>query len=360
MQRHKYIDLLRLIAIFYMFFFHVVLILLPDAEITGVIRVLFDIVPLDAALFLFLVGFSLTLSLRRHSELTTLQFLKKKLLRGLLLILASAFLFFLQLGLQLPDILISSGILNTIGWLCIIGGLILAAPYRKIILIISIMILCIFTFLCEHYEIFFIPFNWGYEPMSPTILFGLFGLLYGLFYNTDYNEKHVKNIAMIIGVNVLIVLLCSFCLFWQSSLLDVLRDSRYIIQRKFSTAATLPYLFSGASGNLGTFPATIWNYRLPSFLLSLSVVCVMFSGFHFLESFFRKNIPHAVLLPGAHALSSYFYHFIVIAILVYIFGRQSFTLWTVLFLLVLLYAGSYLLSLLITVLKRKRSVVHSA
>ena len=136
MQRKKYIDLLRQIAVFYMFFFHVVLILLPEADIGGVTRVLFDIVPLDAALFLFLVGFSLTLSLHRHTELTAVQFLTKKVVRGILLILAAAFLFLLQLGVQLPDLLISSGILNTIGWLCIIGGVMLTVPRRKIILII--------------------------------------------------------------------------------------------------------------------------------------------------------------------------------------------------------------------------------
>ncbi|MBN1798508.1 MAG: DUF1624 domain-containing protein [Spirochaetales bacterium] len=357
MQRKRYIDLLRQIAIFYMFFFHVVLILLPETEINGVMRMLFDIVPLDAALFLFLVGFSLTLSLRKHTELSTVQFLSKKLVRGLLLILAAAFLFLLQLGVQLPDMLISSGILNTIGWLCIIGGLILVIPYRKILLLFLIVVLLVFTFVCEYYEIFIIPFNWGYEPMSPTIIFGLFGFLCGLFYNLSDNERQQKNIAVIIGANAAVLLLFFV---WHGNLVEILRDSRYAIKREFSTAATLPYLLTGGSGDPGFFAAMVWNYRLPSFCLSLGVVCMLFSGFSFLEPFFKKYIPRAALLPGAHALSSYFFHFVVIAVLTMVFGPKSFTVWTVLLLLILLYAGSYLLSMLMAHIKRKKRTALSS
>ncbi len=357
MQRKKYIDLLRQIAIFYMFFFHVVLILLPEAEINGVMRVLFDIVPLDAALFLFLSGFSLTLSLCKHKDLPALQLAKNKVKRGLLLILAAGSLFLLQLGVQLPDMLICSGILNTIGWLCVIGGLLVMLPHQKIIISLLIAGLLVFTFGCEYYEIFFIPFNWGYEPMSPTIIFGLIGMLCGLFYNLSDHEKQKRNITIIIGAAGAALLIYFI---WHNNILETLRDSRYLIKREFSTAATLPYLLSGGLADPGNFSAIVWNYRLPSFCLSLGIVCVLFSGFSFLEPFFKKYIPHAVFLPGAHALSSYFFHFVVIAVLAMVFGTKSFGLWTVLVILVLLYAGSYLLSLLVVFIKRKKRTAASS
>jgi peptidoglycan/LPS O-acetylase OafA/YrhL len=352
MQRIRYIDFLRQVAIYYMFFFHTVLVLLPQEQIKGVIGFFYDIVPLDAALFLFLAGFSLTLSLGKHAELSAFGFLQKKIKRGLLLIFAAAFLFFMEFGIQLPDMLISSGILNTIGILCIAGGLVLLVPRRRIILGLLIAALCLVTFFCEYYSVFTVPFNWGYEPWSPTIIFGFIGIFCGLLINNAGSRKTVRAVVLVMGA-VGLCLVLYFLL--NGGIVGTLLHGRYVIERRFSTATALSHLFTGAALPNAAFTATVWNYRLTAFLLSLGVVGLLFCAAFFLEPFLRRFIPAGVFLPGAHALSNYFFHLFVLSLIVIVFGEIVFSLTVVLLILAGLYAGSYLLSLVMQYIKKVRA-----
>jgi peptidoglycan/LPS O-acetylase OafA/YrhL len=356
MQRIHYIDFLRQVAIYYMFFFHTVLVLLPPEQIKGTLGCFFDIVPLDAALFLFLAGFSLTLSLGKHTELSAFRFLQKKIKRGLLLILAAAFLFFIEFGIQLPDMLISSGILNTIGILCIAGGLVLVFSGRKIILALLIAVLCLATFLGEYFMIFRVPFNWGYEPWSPTIIFGFIGIFCGLFFkngNKPAEQKNDRTLALVLGA-VGFILVVFFIV--NGGILGTLIHGRYVVKRNFSTATTLPYLFGAAGGAApaASFAATVWNYRLSAFLLSLGTVLLLFAASFFLEPLLKKYIPHKVFLPGAHALSNYFFHLLVLSIIVILAGEEVFSVAVALLVLAALYVGSYLLSFGIQYIKTRK------
>jgi hypothetical protein len=349
-QRKKYIDFLRQIDIYYMFFYHTVLILLPKEEIKGPIDFLFSIVPFDAALFLFLAGFSLALSAKKHEEAAPFQFQNKKLKRGFLLILASTLLFFLQFGIQLPDLLFSSGILNTIGWLCIIGGSLTAIPSKKTFLSLLITGLLISTIVLEKQGIFIFPFNLGYEPWSPTIIFGMIGLLGGLIYNCFSSKKQTQAITFIIGTAGAVLLVYFFCF---HDFFSILKNERIFIERRFNSALTLAGLFGGDAGSQHFFMATIWNYSISAFLASLGLVFVFFAIAYFLEYFWQKYIPAVVFLPGAHALSNYFMHLLVLALIASVFGDVVFSLGAVLVILGILYLGSYLLPLILISLKKK-------
>ena len=90
-MRKKYIDTLRLIALFYMFFQHSALVLLKNDYNTGLTAFLFEIVPFCSALFLFLAGFSLTISIGKYENKK--DFIVRLILRGLILIISSSLLF---------------------------------------------------------------------------------------------------------------------------------------------------------------------------------------------------------------------------------------------------------------------------
>jgi len=351
MQRVRYIDFLRQVAIYYMFFFHTVLVLLPQKQINGVIGFFYDIVPLDAALFLFLAGFSLTLSLGKHPELSAFRFLQKKIARGLLLMLAAAFLFFMEFGIQLPDMFISSGILNTIGVLCIAGGVVLVVSGRRIILGLLIAALCLLTFIFEYSSIFTVPLNWGYEPWSPTIIFGFIGIFCGLLVNNAATPKARRVFVLAMGAAGLCLVLYFMI---NGGILDTLIQGRYVIERRFSTTATLSHLFTGGAAADAGFTATVWNYRLTAFLLSLGAVWLLFCAAFFLEPLLRRFIPAGVLLPGAHALSNYFFHLFVLSVIVILLGELVLSVGMVLLVLAGLYAGSYLLSIIMQYIKRAR------
>ncbi len=125
------LDLFRAIAVLLMFEAHVYR-LETDVAHGGPGQQLLDLMvylePYTAGAFLFIVGFSLVLSQRRFDENQRGVWLGLLLRRGALLYGISVALFIAHYGFELPDLLVSSGILSVIALGIVTVGAMLALP----------------------------------------------------------------------------------------------------------------------------------------------------------------------------------------------------------------------------------------
>lgn len=346
-MRKIYIDFLRLLALFYMFFQHSVLALLSPEDNIGIINFLYELVPICPALFLFLSGFSLTFKFEKSDKfIIDKSFLFNNLKRGIILILCSQLLFFFEHGLQFPDIVIASGILNSIGFMLIISAFLLRFKYKKTIFSIFTLILVILTVIFEKFNIYFVPFNYGYEPMSPTITYGFFGVLFALFL---FSFKEAKNRSRFVGFSGILgfAIVLFYTLKYGPGKVFSFDFGRYEIFRHFSRSMMPQNLFFNGGNETSMYTATIWNYNTPDMIASFGSVLALFSIAFFLEPFFQRAFPKNIFLPGKYSFVNYFYHLIVIALFVVIFDYGIFNkIWLIVFLL-LLFVFSYLMSFFI-------------
>jgi len=316
-------------------------------------KLLFDLVPICPALFLFLSGFSITFYFLKSGK----QILDKDrfivlLKKGVLLILSAQLLFFIEQGFQLPDLLIAPGILNTIGWMTIISAIILLFKY-KISLTVSVLIITTsLTVIFYNVKFFFVPFNCGYEPISPTIIFGFAGLLIGLCYNYFIISKNNIYIFLISILSLGILTVCYYSN--KFGIFAVFFDNigRYTITRIFNSSM-LPQNIFFNSHVTGFYQESVWNYNINCFLATLGAVFCLFTISHFMESFFNKYLPKNIFILGRYAFFNYFYHLAVIAVVVLIFGYSSLDKISFLFFLIFLFALSVILSYFVNAMKTK-------
>ncbi len=338
-----------------MFYQHAVLVLLKNNENKGIILFLFELVPICPALFLFISGFSLIISYQKRQDLINNNYYLHLLKRGFILIVFSTILFLIEYGFQFPDLIVSSGILNTIGLMIIISTLFLMLPYKKIFLSVFIIIIILAAYLLEITKINLIPFNHGYEPIVPTITFGLIGLLIGLLLN-QYKEniKKERIFMLLLGVFGIFIFLY-FSIKYGIFKIFFSDIGRYYIERTFNESYFLNNIFSGAMFNNFQITVSVWNFSTECFFASLGVVFMFFSGTYFLEKYFKKFLPDNVFIPGRFAFFNYFYHLAVIALFVIIFGYNIFSLKHFLIFLSVLFFSSYVFSYLLLIIKKNRS-----
>jgi hypothetical protein len=351
-MRKKYIDLLRTIALFYMFFQHAALALLMQTSNRGIILFFFEIVPICSALFLFIAGFSLSVSFEKNIPAGLYKFNMHLIKRGLILVILSSFLFFIEYGIQLPDLFLSSGILNTIGLMIITSIIFLNIKYKKIFLSFFILLLILATIFLEEKKIFIFPFNTGFEPVSPTIIFGFIGLLAGVVMN-EFNENKIKIKYFVIGIGALGAALTVYYFYMFGPFKIFFSNTgRYEVTRIFNESNYFENIFK--SGNVFPVlsPVTVWNFNTSCFFASLGVVFLLFASAFFSEGFLNKHITEKIFLPGRFAFANYFFHLSVIALLVLIFGYEFLTAKFFLLFLLSLFFSSYLLSFILY--KRKR------
>ena len=326
-----------------MFFQHAVLALLKNSENKGIILFLYQIVPICPALFLFIAGYSINISFKNKLDHQKNSFFIHLVKKGIILILASIILFFIEYGFQFPDLIISSGILNTIGWMIIISAIILRFKYKEITLSLLIILIIFITIIFEKYNIYLVPFNYGYEPISPTIIFGFIGLGIGIFLNTIKNNENKKRVFILTLLIIGIFIFTFFSI--KHGVFRIFYDyiGRYDAKRVFNNAYT-PLNFFKLNKNDSFFYKYIWNYKMNCFFASLGIVFILFSCMFFLEKFFQKYLSKKIFLPGQFAFFNYFYHLSIIALSVIIFGYNNFSTVTFILFLGALYITSYLLS----------------
>lgn len=337
-KRLFYIDLLRMVALFHMIFQHGVMTLLKREQLTGALYFFDQIIPICPALFLFLSGFSLTISGRNSISNSKLF---RNLRKGGLLILGAALLFLFEHGFQLPDLIFASGILNSIGLLIIICSLLLKVPFKKsAALLLTAASIALFLLLDRSaLEIF--PFSGGYEPLLPTIIFGFAGFLTGLVFNelSTKNRGTLTAVLAVIGGGGVGYL---FYFYGPFNSLYV-EETANFITRIFSVKGNLLYLLSGAESTVSSYSATVYNYSPLTFVTAAALLFLLFGIGFFLEPLLKRFLPRFALLPGQHALVNYFFHLTLYAVIISTVGVRIFD--KVEFIAILL--GVYLLTYLV-------------
>lgn len=234
----------------------------------------------------------------------------------------------------------------------IISALLINLPFRIILSSILIAAITFLTIFFESKKIFITPFNYGFEPITPTIIFGFTGILTGLIMNKlkvkkNYPEKFVFSL-LIIGLSIFTFYSFKFGLFKIFS-----NIGRYEVTRIFSESKMINILLSGKTVH-DFFYVRIWNYNTDCFIDSLGSVLILFSSMFFLEKIFVRFFPENSFLPGRFAFFNYFYHLGLIALLVLTIGYNNLNLILFLSFLTFLFITSYLIPYLFLLIKRSR------
>ncbi len=341
-NRKIYLDIIRLIALLYMFFQHSALAFLETSGLRGIIGFLYQLVPICAGMFLFASGYSISLVYKSGRHRSTGKLFMHLVKRAVILIAGGAILFLAEYGFQLPDLLAASNIINTIGYLLIISGLILFIPRKKITLTILILVLLLANYILEKLNIFIVPFNNGFEPLSPTIIFGFTGLLAGLI-----TEELPGRFKIMFTAGLALSGFAVFMFFnYKYGLFRIFYEDtgRLGLSRIFNAGYEIPNLFI-KNFKTDFFFVYLWNYKTSCFAATTGFIFFIYGILYFAEGILKKIIPRLVLLPGEFALINYFYHLIVIGILVLFFGFNSIPVPWFLVILVLITTSSYALSL---------------
>lgn len=344
-MRKKYIDLLRQTALFHMFFQHAFLVLLLSREKTGFTNFLDEIIPICPALFLFIAGYSVTLSSSPAGQ-------KARLLlkRGCILILCGMLLFFIEYGVQMPDLLFTPGILHTIGIFLLLMAFLFSWPRPVPAVYLACLAGTVLYLLLSFSGLVLFPLTTGYEPWLPTILFGLYGAACGLFFRTKDEKKALKPLLFLFGlglaISVVYTIKYGFC--------RILYDDigRLTIERTFNVATMLPDLFT-RTGNSAEMRAYVWNFSLHSFIAVFAIILMLFSLCKILEKPFLHKIPSFVFLPGRFAFVNYFFHLTVLAVIAVTAGFNILTKVQFYLLLFTLFAASYGVSYLSSKIREK-------
>jgi hypothetical protein len=342
-MRLKYLDFLRQFAIFYMFFHHTALILLKPQFNSGIVLFLFEIAPFCPAIFLFLAGFSITLHLKKN-DLATIdaKYFLHLFARGMILILCASFFFVVEHGFQFPDFIFCGNILNTIGWMIIISGLLLMLKNNKVYIAVFFVLIVGITIFLDLKKIYLVPFNNGYEPMSPTIVFGFMGLLTGIFFKDIKDEKKINIFVISMGIIGLIIF-TFFSIKYGIFRIFFSDTGRYFIVREFNENLLLTNIFGGLKTNT-KYTAEIWNYNSECMIASMGTTMILFSISFFLEKNLFKHLPRNIFIPGKFAFLNYFFHLFIIALFILFVGYNFMNTFQYLLLLAGLYVFSYLLS----------------
>lgn len=176
-NRYFILDLFRFIAIILMFITHTYRIQIADPTISNnldlyineVFEFFMYIEPFTSALFLFLMGFSL-----KHSFLNSLnikEWDKKHLKKAFYLILISAFIHIPYHGLNILEVLVSSGILMSIAI-----SMILIIFFKNNIYVLTFLSV-ILAILIESLNITLMGVNAGAGAILPVIIYGFIGFI---------------------------------------------------------------------------------------------------------------------------------------------------------------------------------------
>jgi hypothetical protein len=185
-KRLLFVDLLRFLAIFLMFWDHGLKLFynfktesLWEKILTEFAVRILRINTLSSALFLFLVGFSLVISFYRRRGGSKLTWIFRKWQRGLVLIFLSYFLFFFKFGLERVDALATSGILQLIGLILILGSLLFGLKRRlRVTFVLVLNYLVLLTDFALRTKGIEIPLlNVYIFPILPHLSYALGGLL---------------------------------------------------------------------------------------------------------------------------------------------------------------------------------------
>lgn len=165
-----------------------------DIYINEVFKLFMYIEPFTPALFLFLMGFSLKHSFLNSRNLK--EWNRKHLKKALYLILISAFIHIPYHGLNILEILVSSGILMSIA----VSMILIIFFKNNIYLLTSLSVIS--TILIENSNITLIGINAGAGAIFPVIIYGFIGFI---AYDLNLNNKK-RSILFLIFISLYFII----------------------------------------------------------------------------------------------------------------------------------------------------------
>ncbi|MBX3125356.1 MAG: DUF1624 domain-containing protein [Polyangiaceae bacterium] len=292
------LDVYRAVAVILMFVVHVRRIqgVRGDGPLEASLDLFMRIEPFIAASFLFIAGYSLVLSQSRAPS--GRQWLGRMARRALALYGISVALFVLQYGVDLPDLLASSGILQAIGVSVIAVAACLVSPWPTRLLGLLLLAALGLGAALELARVSVSGLNGGPGGAVPILAFAAFGALVA-------RVGSLGRVTLAVLVPFAIVLLGS--LDWTQT-----HVSRY---RDYGGEVAIVALLKGTAG-AHTVAMPFWNHSVAGSVGLLLPLCLSLALA--LGSPARLS-GHRVLAPlrslGRHALLVYVLHLCVLGVL---------------------------------------------
>lgn len=295
--------------------------------------------PIISAMFLFIAGFSLTLSyakVRQHTAQQQQQWLLRILKRAAALYGIAVVFFLAEYGFQWPDFVVSAGVLGTIALsIALSAALLVYGKDYKPLLIASLLVI-LGTYGLESQGWVVIGLNAGAGGHLPLVVMGFLGTLYGMSYQKFSDNGLLAGLlvasllaflAFVIDYPNTFVYYSGFKIFGQSLPQQWLDSALYLV------SGDAPYTVRRAG---------FWNHAA-IFPLRYCVVIILFM------IIVMKAIPSAsnrllVFLNalGSYGLTIYVFHLVMLAAME-VSGFKPVTGWQTLLLILLLMISGYLL-----------------
>ena len=295
-----------------------------------------QIEPIISAQFLFISGFSLTLSLSKvlksASATSKRQWLLSLPPKLILLYLVSVIFFIGDNGIQLPDLLVSSGILSIIAISMALTGCMLISPKPMITLTLAIIAVTLAAYMLEQSELSIIGLNAGAGGAIPLISMTFIGAIIGILYQRFHNNGLF--IAAAVGCFIGLLSITSqspwtvdvkseFLLFYGDPVTAVLHS----IQHALGIGDVQPSKVKAHFWN----HSSIFLFRVSG---GLTLVLVIFM-LAFKNRSNSSKVIHVFNNVGKHALFVYIFHLVLLGVLE-VTGIKPTTGWQTWLLVVLL------------------------
>ena len=294
-----------------------------------------DIEPIISATFLFIAGFSLTLSLKPSLDNAAQRQWYNGLFKRAAALYGVAIVFFIaEYGLQWPDMLVSAGVLGIIATSLLVSAALLLYGGKDKGLIIATCICLAATYFLETNNIQIPGLNTGSGGMLPLVVMGFLGTLLGLNYKR-YQDNALFGGLLIAGIIAVFGFVTqypntfvykSYFTFYASQPLDNLYQSLLAL---FSDEAV------GRQRLVG-----FWNHS--SIYPLRFTVLILFGLILSVKLFKNASQPALKFLNalGSYGLTIYVYHLMVLALLE-VTGIKPQTGWQTLLLILALILSGY-------------------
>lgn len=275
-----------------------------------------QIEPIISAQFLFISGFSLTLSLSKvltHTPIISKrQWLFSLPPKLILLYLVSVVFFIGDNGIQLPDLFISSGILSIIAISMALTGSMLVTPKPLITLTLAVTAVTLAALALEQSKTSIIGLNAGAGGAIPLISMTFIGAIIGILYQRFHNNGLFAAAAVGCFIGLLSItsqapwtvdVKSEFLLFYGDPVTAVLHS----IQHALGIGDIRPIKVNAHFWN----HSSIFLFRVSGGLTFVLVIFML----AFANSKKSSKVTHVLNDVGKHALFVYIFHLVLLGVL---------------------------------------------
>ncbi len=258
--------------------------------------------PYIAASFLFVVGMSLVLS-REHARASSAKWLARLARRAAGLLALSMLLFIAHYGFELPDLLVSSGILSAIAGAVVLTGACLVTARSVLWLTVASMAIVGVTAWLDHTHAAVSGLNAGPGGMFPLLAFACWGALVCIAYR--------RHGARALGVATALAAVVTAAALATRAPWTTLQTSYYADR---GGEVALLHLAAHPAGALE--PMDFWNHSAVGALgLSLPLAATTWLVVGNGTRIVALGVTVPLELVGRHALAAYVMHLVLLGAL---------------------------------------------